>query len=125
MQGIIYSDNEHSQKTIMEVSIRKTPINDKLNKVEEFEDNIGTWARGQRGRTKWNFDKRARHCRRFSKNWLFLVKPAISNPVNILEARVKLPNFEITKFNGNIIKIAIHDNENINEIEKFTYLKSF
>ena len=125
MQGIIYSDNEHSQKTIMKVSILKTPINDKLNKVEEFEDNIGTWARGQRGRTKWNFDKRARNCRRFSKNWLFLVKPAISNPVNILEARVKLPNSEITKFNGNIIKIAIHDNENINEIEKCSYLKSF
>ena len=46
-----------------------------------------------------------------------------SNPVNITftspkssEARVKLPNFEIPKFNGNIIKIAIHDNENINEV---------
>lgn len=83
-------------------------------------------------KTKWNFDKRGRNCRRFSKNWLFLVKPAISNPVNISftsskssEARVKLPNFEIPKFNGNIIKIAIHDNENINEVEKFTYLKSF
>ena len=132
VQGIIYSDNEHSQKTIMKVSILKTPINDKLNKVKEFDENIWTWARGQRGRTKWNFDKRGRNCRRFSKNWLFLVKPAISNPVNISftsskssEARVKLPNFEIPKFNGNIIKIAMHDNENINEVEKFTYLKSF
>ena len=47
---------------------------------------------------------------------------------------VKLPKLEIPKFNGTIInwrgfwdqyKFAIHDNENISEVKKLTYLKSF
>ena len=55
-------------------------------------------------------------------------------PSRSSETRVKLPKLEIPKFNGNIInwrgfwdqyKSAMHDNENISEVEKFTYLKSF
>ena len=55
-------------------------------------------------------------------------------PSRSSEMRVKLPKLEIPKFNGNIInwrgfwdeyKSAMHDNENISEVEKFTYLKSF
>ena len=47
---------------------------------------------------------------------------------------VKLPKLEMPKFNGNIInwrgfwdqyKAGIRDNENINEVKNFTYLKSF
>ena len=46
---------------------------------------------------------------------------------------VKLPKLEMPKFNGNInwrgfwdqYKAGIRDNENINEVKNFTYLKSF
>ena len=50
------------------------------------------------------------------------------------EAKVKLPKLELPKFDGDIInwrgfwdqfQVAIHENETIAEIDKFTYLKSF
>ena len=70
----------------------------------------------------------------------FLETPAADNLVNNCftsskssEARVKLAKLEIPKFNDNInwtgfwdqYKSATHDNENISEVEKFIYLKSF
>ena len=50
------------------------------------------------------------------------------------DAKFKLPKLELPKFDGDIIncrefwdqfQVAIHENETIAEIDKFTYLKSF
>ena len=61
---------------------------------------------------------------------------SISNrtPLVSQDAKVKLPKLELPKFDGDMMncrefwdqsQITIHDNENIAEIDKFTYLKSF
>ena len=52
----------------------------------------------------------------------------------IQDVRVKLPELELSKFDGDIINwqgfwdqflIAIHENDSLADIDKFTYLKSF
>ena len=52
----------------------------------------------------------------------------------IQDVRVKLPKLELSKFDGDIINwqgfwdqflIAIHENDSLADIDKFTYLKSF
>ena len=58
---------------------------------------------------------------------------SLSSSSNINENKVKLPKLELCKFNGDIIewrgfwdqfKSAVHENENISPIEKFSYLRS-
>ena len=52
----------------------------------------------------------------------------------IQDVRVKLPKLELSKFDGDIINwqgfwdqflIAIHENDSLADIDKFSYLKSF
>ena len=142
-QEIIDSDSEHSQKTLMKVSSLKTRINDKLSKVKELDQKIlnGLEQEDSERELYEILTRENEIVDVLTKIDFFLEKPAVNNPVNSSftssrssEARVKLPKLEIPKFNGNIInwrgfwdqyKSAIHDNENISEVEKFTYLKSF
>ena len=61
--------------------------------------------------------------------------PSVSTTeLSASDIKVRLPKLEIKKFNGNILELqsfwnqfssAIHNKENISNIDKFTYLKSF
>ena len=57
-----------------------------------------------------------------------------SRTIQIQDVRVKLPKLELSKLDGDIISwqrfwdqfpIAIHENDSLGDIDKFTYLKSF
>ena len=57
-----------------------------------------------------------------------------SGTTQIQDVKVKLPKLELSKFDGDIINwqgfwdqflIAIHENDSLADIDKFTYLKSF
>ena len=61
--------------------------------------------------------------------------PSVSTTeLSASDIKVRLPKLEIKKFNGNILELqsfwnqfssAIYNKENISNIDKFTYLKSF
>ena len=61
-------------------------------------------------------------------------KPLVTSQTDSVKSKVRLPKLEISKFGGNprefrtfqdAFRVAIDDNSNISNIEKFTYLRSY
>jgi hypothetical protein len=68
-----------------------------------------------------------------SPGGLCTTMPSVSQPMHLSSARAKLPKLSLKKFSGNptdwqsfydSYKAAVHTNDSLSKVDKFSYLKS-